>query len=210
VSELRRRALRSESKAASAQKSSRAFTVLAGILCTTSSGDGNSNSRDQGVLRRVRVRVCDGSRTDFLKKVLEHECSRQRIQGALRFGLSSHRESLRRLARSRQLVPKELPGLGRERRARDASLRGRETGRAHTMRPAGSMRAEGTGEKTLEANQGPERMPTRVTATRQLERRTPRRVRAVTVSRHEAHGGSVQPIRRETFGVETLKSGSTL
>jgi hypothetical protein len=102
------------------------------------------------------------------------------------------------------------PGLGRERRARDASLRGRETGRAHTMRPAGSMRAEGTGEKTLEANQGHERMPTRVTATRQLERRTPRRVRAVTVSRHEAHGGSVQPIRRETFGVETLKSGSTL
>jgi hypothetical protein len=80
---------------------------------------------------------------------------------------------------------------------------------AQTTGPAGSTRAEGAGH-TLEADQGHERMPNRVTATRQLGRRTPRRVRDVTQSRHEAHGGSVQPIRRETLGVETLKSGSTL
>jgi hypothetical protein len=30
------------------------------------------------------------------------------------------------------------------------------------------------------------------------------------MSWHEAHGGSAQPIRRETFEVETLKSRSTL
>jgi hypothetical protein len=64
-----------------------------------------------------------------------------------------------------------------------------------TTEPVGSMRAEGAGH-TLEADQGHERRPNRLTATRQPGRRTPRRVRDVTMSRHEAHGGSAQPIRR--------------
>jgi hypothetical protein len=67
---------------------------------------------------------------------------------------------------------------------------------AQTTDLAGSGRADGAGDKTLEAGQGHERTPNRFTATRQLGRRTPRRVRAVTVSRCEAHGGSAQPIRR--------------
>jgi hypothetical protein len=66
---------------------------------------------------------------------------------------------------------------------------------AQTTGPAGSRRAEGAGD-TLEAGQGQERMPDRFTATRQLGCRTPRRVRAVTLSRREAPGGCAQPIRR--------------
>lgn len=52
-----------------------------------------------------------------------------------------------------------------------------------TTDQAGSQRAEGAGDKTLEADQGHESMPDRVIATRQLGRRTPRRVRIVTKSR---------------------------
>jgi hypothetical protein len=83
-------------------------------------------------------------------------------------------------------------------------------GGVQTANQAGSRRAEGAGDKTLEADQGHERVPDRFIATRQLGHRTPRRVRLVTKSRYEAHGGSAQPIRREMFGVETLKSRSTL
>lgn len=56
-------------------------------------------------------------------------------------------------------------------------------GGAQTTASAASRRAEGAGAKTLEAGQGQERVPDRFTATRQLGRRTPRRVRIVTWSR---------------------------
>jgi hypothetical protein len=52
---------------------------------------------------------------------------------------------------------------------------------AQTTGPGGATRAEGAGH-TFEADQGHERMPNRVTAMRQLGRRTPRRVPDVTLS----------------------------
>lgn len=190
-----RRTLRGESMATSARKSSRAFTGHAGNPCAVSSengrgahetggrsgGPGSSERWVEYQLFGVDVQPGANPRNGSWSDSI-------RLVGFLRISSEVHGTST---AGHEGAPPVSDEGAASATRPFGVVARGG----GQTTEPADSMRAEGAGH-TLEADQGHERMPNRLTATRQPGRRTPRRVHDVTMSRHEAHGGSAQPIRR--------------